>query len=70
MKLTSTFQEALETVEALSTDEQAMLVEIIQHRLRQQQRDELIQTVNQSEQDYMFNNVRRGTVADLMALDE
>ena len=40
MKTYSTFQEALETVESLTIDEQTMLIEIIQNRLRKQQRQE------------------------------
>jgi hypothetical protein len=36
MKTYPTFQEALDTVESLTIDEQTMLIEIIQNRLRQQ----------------------------------
>ncbi len=64
---TSLFQQAIETVESLSPEEQTMLIDIIQNRLKQQRRDELLQAVAESEQDYAQGNVRRGTVADLMA---
>ncbi|TAG93213.1 MAG: hypothetical protein EAZ09_23025 [Oscillatoriales cyanobacterium] len=68
---TSTFQIAIDTVEALSPEEQNMLIDIIQNRLKQQHRDELLKAVTESEKDYETGNVRRGTVADLMAeLDE
>ncbi|EAZ88015.1 hypothetical protein [Crocosphaera chwakensis] len=63
---TSTFQQALETIEALSSEEQAMLLEIIQNRLREQKRQELLKNVEQSEQDYAEGNVKRGSVSDLM----
>ena len=63
---TSTFQQVLETVEALSPEEQAMLLEIIQNRLREQKRQELLKNVEQSEQDYAEGNVKRGAVSDLM----
>ena len=67
----SIFQKAIDTVEALSPEEQNMLIEIIQNRLKQQHRDELLKAVAESEKDYELGNVRRGTVADLMAeLDE
>lgn len=63
---TSTFQQVLETVEALSPEEQAMLLEIIQNRLREQKRQELLKNIEQSEQDYAEGNVKRGSVSDLM----
>ena len=64
---TSLFQQAIETVESLSPEEQTILIEIIQNRLKQPRRDELLQAVAESEKDYAQGNVRRGTVADLMA---
>ncbi|MFH7025463.1 MAG: hypothetical protein ACHBN1_08665 [Heteroscytonema crispum UTEX LB 1556] len=39
---TSTFQKAIEAVEALELEEQAMLVDIISKRLQQQRRHELL----------------------------
>jgi hypothetical protein len=68
---TSTFQKAIDIVEALSPEEQNILIDIIQNRLKQQHRDELLKAVAETEKDYELGNVRRGTVADLMAeLDE
>jgi hypothetical protein len=67
MKTYPTFQEALDTVESLTIDEQAMLIEIIQNRLREQQRQELLKNVAQSEKEYIQGNFRRGSVDDLMA---
>jgi len=66
MKTYSTFQEALETVESLTIDEQTMLIEIIQNRLRKQQRQELLKNVAQSEKEYTQGNFRRGSVDELM----
>ena len=66
MKTYSTFQEALETVESLTIDEQTMLIEIIQNRLREQQRQELLKNVAQSEKEYTQGNFRRGSVDELM----
>lgn len=66
MKNYPTFQEALDTVESLSIDEQTMLIEIIQNRLRQQRRQELLENVTQSENDYAQGNFHRGSVEDLM----
>jgi hypothetical protein len=64
---TSLFQKAIETVESLSSEEQIILIDLIQNRIKQQHRDELLQAVAESEKDYAQGNVRRGTVADLMA---
>lgn len=64
---TSKFQKAIEVIEALPIDDQAILVEIIQQRLRQQRRDELLQEVGRSQQEYEAGNVHRGSVADLLA---
>ena len=66
MKTYPTFQEALDTVESLTIDEQTMLIEIIQNRLREQQRQELLKNVAQSEKEYTQGNFRRGAVDDLM----
>ncbi|MGK7946262.1 MAG: hypothetical protein AB4058_17510 [Microcystaceae cyanobacterium] len=63
---TSAFQQAIETVEALSPEEQVMLVEIMQNRLQEQKRQELLENIAQSEQDYAEGNVDRGSVSDLM----
>ncbi|GBF80921.1 hypothetical protein [Aphanothece sacrum] len=66
-----TFQEAIDTVESLPPDQQLMLIELIENRLRERKRNELLQNIVQSEQDYDQGNIRRGSVADLMAeLDE
>jgi len=63
---TSTFQKVIEAVEALSLDEQAILVDIIHKRLQQQRRDELLQAVAESHQAYAEGNVRSGFVSDLL----
>lgn len=64
---TSTLQKALEVVEALSPDEQAILVDIIHKRLQQQRRQQLLQEVAEAERDCAQANVRRGSVSDLLA---
>ncbi|BAZ41121.1 hypothetical protein NIES4101_70830 [Calothrix sp. NIES-4101] len=67
----STLQQAIDVVEALEPEEQAMLLDIISKRLSQQRRDELIIDVVQARDDYQKGNTKRGSVADLMTeLDE
>ncbi|WP_445637065.1 CopG family transcriptional regulator [Nostoc sp. DSM 114161] len=67
LEKTSTFQKAIEAVEALDPEAQAILMDIIQKRLRQQQRDDLLKAVAEAREAYDKGEVRSGTVADLMA---
>ncbi|HEY9849010.1 MAG TPA: hypothetical protein V6D28_06110 [Leptolyngbyaceae cyanobacterium] len=64
---TSTLQKAIEVVEALSPDEQAILIDITDKRLKQQRREQLLQEVAESERDYTLGNVRRDSLSDLLA---
>ena len=64
---TSFFQQAIETVESLPPDAQQILVDIIQKRLKQKRRDELVTAVAEAEIDYARGEVRSGSVKDLMA---
>lgn len=67
----STLQKALDVVEALEPEEQAILVDVISKRLSEQRRNELLKEVASSRLDYQQGSVKRGSVADLMAeLDE
>lgn len=67
MPTTSAFQQALETIEALSVDDQLTLIYIIQQRLKQQRRLALLQQVAEVEQEYAAGDFRVGSVCDLMA---
>jgi hypothetical protein len=62
----SRFQKVLETVEALPSDEQSMLIEIVHQRLIRQRRGELAAEITEARAAYQTGQVRRGTVADLM----
>ena len=63
---TSAFQKAINTVELLSIDDQILLIDILQKRIAQQQREQLLKEVQEAEQDYAQGNIKRGGVADLM----
>jgi hypothetical protein len=67
MPNTSSFQQAIETVEALPLEDQIALIDLLQHRLQHDRRQLLLQQIAESEQDYATGNIRRGNVADLMA---
>ena len=64
---TSTFQSAIAIVEALPVEEQTMLIEVINNRLKEQRRTKLIEEVKLAEQEYAAGNVKRGSVSDFMA---
>ncbi len=63
---TSTFQQAIEAVEALSLEDQAALLNLVQQRLKHQRREDLLEQVSEAERDYATGNVQRGSAADLM----
>jgi hypothetical protein len=64
---TSLFDQAIETVESLSPEEQEMLVEIIHQRLIQQRRKELAKEIQTARESYQAGHVRHGNVSELMA---
>lgn len=64
---TSIFQQAIEAVEALSIEDQAVLIDLVQQRLKHQRREDLLERVSEAERAYAAGSVRRGSVADLMA---
>ena len=66
-RISSPFQTVLETVEGLTPQEQEMLVEIVRRRLVEQRRAELAEEVAAAREAYQSDDVRRGTVDDLMA---
>jgi len=61
------FQEVIETVEALPSDDQALLIGIIRQRLIQYRRAELATEIAEARNAFQRGDVHRGTVADLMA---
>ncbi len=64
--VSSRFQEVIEVVESLPPDDQALLIEIVQERLVQWRRAELVKDVVESRSAYKSGDIQRGTVADLL----
>lgn len=60
------FQELIESVEALSIEDREMLVEIINKRIIEQRRDRLVAEMEESLEAYSRGDVRIGTVYDLI----
>jgi hypothetical protein len=58
------FQSAIDIVESLPIEEQTMLVEIINNRLKEQRRAELVAEIKLAEQEYAEGTVKRGSAAD------
>lgn len=67
----SSFQELIESVEALPLDDQQILMDIINRRIIEQRREELFSDMEKSLQAYRKGEVRIGSVDDLLRdLDE
>jgi len=67
----SSFQELIESVESLPLDDQQMLLDIINMRIIERRRDELVTDMEESLEAYRKGEVRIGTVDDLLRdLDE
>ena len=66
MVKTSTFQQAIETVEKLSLEEQHMLIDTIQKRLHQQRRAVLSQEITEIRQEVTEGKVKFGSVDDFL----
>ncbi len=61
------FQAVIDIVESLPDDEQEHLVKIVNNRLKQKQRQELLDAVKESREAFIKGDVKSGTVEDLMA---
>lgn len=59
-------QQVLDAVEALSEEEQWMVVEIISNRLRRLRRQQLVEEVEKARSAYQRGEARRGSVDDLL----
>jgi len=60
------FQTVIEIVELLSDDEQEHLIKIINHRLKQKEKEELLNAIKESREAFIKGEVKSGTVKDLM----
>ena len=60
------FQELIESVEALSIEDLEMLVGIISKRIIEQRREDLVADMEETLEAYRRGEVRMGTVDDLM----
>jgi hypothetical protein len=60
------FQDLIDAVESLPLDDQSMLVELINKRIIEKRRAELVREVEEARDAFRKGEVKRGTVEDLM----
>ena len=58
----SNFERVLDSVEALSVDEQEALIQLVQRRLTERRREEIAANIAQAKAEYQAGTVFRGTV--------
>lgn len=63
--MTSPFQQALEVIERLPTEDQASLIEIIQQRLAELRRVEIARNARNTLQAFREGRAHYGTIQDL-----
>ena len=61
-----TFQKALEILESLSEEQRESLMDIVKHRLIEERRDRLAQSIKEARGEYRRSEIRKGSVDDLM----
>jgi hypothetical protein len=62
--------QVLQNISELSMDEQYYLSDLLQKRLVEARRTEIVNRVQEAEANYRSGNVRSGTVVELMMLSE
>ncbi|NER24926.1 MAG: hypothetical protein F6J86_47685 [Symploca sp. SIO1B1] len=62
----STFQQAIEAVEALSLSDQEVLLDLLQKRLANQRRKALVIEIAEVRQEYTQGQVKFGSFADFL----
>jgi len=60
------FAQTLDVIESLSADEQEDVLEVMQHRLAERRRAELIATVKQSRKEFATGKCKPTSVASIM----
>ena len=63
---TTKFADALATVDTLSVEDQAALVEVVNKRITAAWRREMVREIAEARADYRRGNVKRGSAVDLM----
>ncbi|MBD2449994.1 hypothetical protein H6G76_23090 [Nostoc sp. FACHB-152] len=64
---TSRLQQAIDVAEALSLEEQQLLLEILSKRLHKKQRQQLLEEVQEIRQEVAEGRIKYGSVKDFLA---
>ena len=62
----TTFAEIMETVEQLSVDEKETLIDILQHRLRENKRQKIVKSVKEARREFEEGKTKTTSVDDIM----
>jgi len=62
----TTFDDVMENIDRLSISEQELVIDIVNKRIRDFKRSEIIRDVLEGRADYIAGKVKRGTLEDLM----
>lgn len=62
----TTFAEVLETIETLTVDEKETLVDILQHRLQENKRQRIVESVKESRREFENGELKSSSVDDIM----
>ena len=68
LALMKSFSDVVDAADALSPDEQENLVSILQKRLREQRRAELIRSVEEAEVEFREGKCKPGSVEEIMKM--
>lgn len=61
------FEALLESVEALSVEEQELFIDLVRRRLVERRRAEIAVNITRAQEEYQAGQVQRGTVDELIA---
>jgi hypothetical protein len=61
-----TFQKVLDIIESLPEEQRESLIEIVKHRLIEDRRDRIAQSIKEAREEYKRGQIKRGTVEDLI----
>lgn len=62
----NTFAEVLETIEKFTVDEKEILVDILQHRLRENKRERIVKSVKEAQREFEKGNLKPASVDEIM----
>ncbi len=62
----SKFSDVLETIEKFTVDEKETLVDILQNRLREDKRQQIIKSVKESQREFERGNLKPSSIDDIM----